>query len=265
MKRGELKKKLGFIAALALLSGVAIYQNCSGTRTRSADFSISQEQVDSYISDLQCAISGASSVPAATSNAVNALVSLEGQEGSAMYYGEAPSSMGDISIVAPLDYNSLRYDGGGLPQQIYAFFVLSASGTGSLVIALSDTGSSAVNSSPTPGNITVAVKHSLKPFASNHLLDATTSAPTCSSSNPLNLTTAIAAFNDGSGGLETASFDGDIFEMELLLNGTTTLIIRSYDIQDGDLQGTIQLEVNKVDQNSGQEIFLGDINLTQPD
>jgi hypothetical protein len=244
------------------LAYVSIYQNCAGTHERSADFSISTSQVETYISDVQCFASNSSLSTDAVS-AINDVSSLEQSSGSELFYAEAPSSMGTIDLVAPLNYSSLRTDGGSTPAQIYAFFVLSPSGTGALTIGVSD--SSSTSASPTPATVaqsTVAKQLRGVASASKHVLASTSSS--CSSSNPLNLTTTIAAQNDGTLGLETATFGDSTFEMQLNMNGTT-LIVRSNDVDSGDLQSTIQLQISEIDSSSGQEVYLGDLNMTQPD
>jgi hypothetical protein len=238
----KLKRRNVVIGLIVITTAyVAIYQNCTGTHERSADFSISTAQVETYIQDLQCTPSGNSSTDAA----VSSLNTIEQTSGSEIFYAEAPSSMGDIDVVAPLQYPTLRPDNGGTPAQIYAFFALSSSGTASLVIGLTD---------PTNAISTTTTTTS-------------TSSSSACSSNALGLTATgtIAAQNDGTNSnLESVTWGDGTFEMGLSL-GSMQLVIRSYDVQDGDLQSNIQLEVNEIDQTSGQEIYLGDINLTQPD
>jgi len=267
------KRKFYLIAAVisVIILGTAVYQNCGGTQTRSTDFSISTSQAEAYLADVQCAVSGSSSVASSTATAVTNASTIINSDQGELFYSQAPSAMGDLGLVAPLNYPELRNDGGGEPQTIYGFFALGADGTGSLVIALSDAGASSGSSTPAPTAVQASLlaskltKSKRLSFNTAHLLDGTSTSSSCSSSNPLNLTTAITAYNDGTTGLEPASFDGDIFEMELTPDGSSTFRIRSYDVQDGSLQSTIQIEVNEVDPNSGQEIYLGDINMTQPE
>ncbi len=266
------KNKYYLTAAILLLliSGALVYQNCGGTQTRSTDFSISQGQAEQYLADVQCAISGSSAVDSSTATAVTNVSNIINSDQGELFYSQAPSAMGNVDIVAPLDYSSIRTDGGGVPQQIYGFFALGADGTGSLVIAVSDSiGNSGTTPTATavPSSVVASKlsKGKSLSFDAAHKLVGTSTPASCSSSNPLNLTTAITAYNDGTLGLEPASFDGDIFEMELSLDGTSILRIRSYDVEDGSLQSTIQIEINEVDPNSGQEVYIGDINLTQPD
>jgi hypothetical protein len=256
-----------------LISGAAIYQNCGGTQTRSTDFSISTGQAEQYLSDVQCAMTSNASASSTATTAVNNVSTIINTDQGEFFYTQAPSAMGDVALVAALDYQSIRTDGGGLPQQIYGFFALGGDGTASLVIGFSDTvgnsGTTTTLPAPTtpPASILaakVARGQSLS-FNMAHKLDGTSPSASCSSSNPLNLTGAFTAYNDGTLGLEPASFDGDIFEMELTLDGSTTWRIRSYDVEDGSLQNTIQLEINEIDPESGQEVYIGDINLTQPD
>jgi len=260
---------LVLLISMVVISGAAIYQNCGGTHTRSTDFSISYAQAQANFQSVQCAASGSS----AQATALTDLGNLIDSEDSDFFYTEAPSAMGDLSLVAPLDYSSLRTDGGGTPQQIYAFFAVGPDGTGALVIALSDgrsgaaaTPSAQVATTPASALAAQVAKGRMLSFNVGHRLVGASNAPSCnsSSSNPLNLTQAITSYNDGSLGLEPASYDGDIFEMELTLDGSTTLRIRSYDVDGGSLQDTIQLEINQLD-NSGQEIYLGDLNMTRPD
>jgi hypothetical protein len=270
------KNKYYLIAAIVglLITGSAIYQNCGGTQTRSTDFSISTAQAEQYLADVQCAMSSTTSASTTATTAVTDVSTIINTDQGEFFYTQAPSAMGDVPLVAALDFQSIRTDGGGMPAQVYGFFALGGDGSGSLVIAFSDTvGSSGGTTTSTPAPTSppasvlaarVARGQSLS-FNVAHQLDATTPPASCTSSNPLNLTGAITAYNDGTLGLEPASFDGDIFEMELTLDGSTTWRIRSYDVDDGSLQSTIQLEINEIDPDSGQEVYIGDINLTQPD
>jgi hypothetical protein len=267
LKRKRFKKKIkhshvvtGLI--IIVITYLGIYQNCSGEHTRSADLSISQGQVDTYIQDVECfAQTGTNQGDSAN---ISSLASIDNQTGSLNFYAEAPSTMGDVEVVAPLQYGTLRPDGGSTPQQIYAFFTLSPSGSGSLVIAVSDSSSTSTTTSPTPAPTAATVLAQLnRPKASYNKPADTSTTSTCSSSNPLNLTTVITASSDGT---TPPSYDNNMFQMTMTLGASgNSIIVTSYDVEDGSLQDTIQLELSEVDPTTGEQIYLGDVNLTQPD
>jgi hypothetical protein len=269
----KFKRPIIIVASILTITGAVAYQNCQGTETRSADVDFSSGDVSTWANEVTCAL-GSGSTTADVSSTWTLFQNLLGQSGSDALYMEAPSgSIGPVSVVAPLSYASLRDDGGGVPQQIYAFFAVGADGTGALFIGLIDSSSTSgsptatASASPFTTAANVQIKNKARTFFAKNSVkkDSTTgtSSTTCSSSNPLNLTAAIAGYNDGSEGLEMANFDDTSFEMQLKFENGNIITVTSYDIADGDLQDVILLQLTGSDSN-GNDVDYGSINLSVP-
>lgn len=103
-KRGAIYLTL----AVVFLAAVLLFQNCNGTRFRYADFNISRQQVLTQIEVLSQ--STISSLAASSEQPFNDFFDLASQPQARIYYAEAPSSMGDLKTVLPLEYDLLNVD-----------------------------------------------------------------------------------------------------------------------------------------------------------
>lgn len=101
-KRGAIYLTL----AVVFLAAVLLFQNCNGTRFRYADFNISRQQVLTQIEVLSQ--STVSSLAASSEQSFNDFFDLASQPEARIYYAEAPSSMGDLKTVLPLEYDLLN-------------------------------------------------------------------------------------------------------------------------------------------------------------
>lgn len=100
------RKFIASSLAAILIACVVLFQNCNGTRIRSADFSISMGQVQAQIEALSQG--SVSSLSASSQQALTDFFDLATTDGAQIYYAEAPSTMGSVDTVLPLDYSNLN-------------------------------------------------------------------------------------------------------------------------------------------------------------
>jgi hypothetical protein len=199
------------LVATALTFSVLIFQNCTGRRVLSAKLDVSNTQVNSQVGALYTAYSAGSSTAI---EGLSSFFDIYKTDGSALFYAEAPGSMGDISTVMPLEFNQLGL--AEIPAKIRAYFVV-AGASGALLLT-------SVGGSGTPEETPLLVMAA----------------------------TGNSAFGDFDYALPVSSSSGGTFSLH------------SYDVANGDLNETIQLEVESLDQD-GQWYSLGFLTLTQPE
>jgi cell division septation protein DedD len=279
----KLKSSVFFLALLVSLVFAGI--NCDGTRRRTADLDITKDQVEAklnYLSTMVSSSSNPDNEPLKPS--MKTFTTIHSDANSTLFYAESPGSLGPIDIVMPLKHNlffsnSPTSINEGALSKTYAFFVLThrASGPrGSLIIAGKDSASATTPvATPTP----TPPGPGAKPLFEAAATDTTPTPTPTPSSTPAPATpimdvsfVRIGANDDGvnvpgrNDALNPGAYSDTDFAIELNMRNQSAIILRSDDLveEDGDvdLAETIKLEVYRL--IDGQEVFLGQIILTQP-
>ena len=246
-----MNKSVIVIIVVFLLSVVTSVINCNGTRFRTSDNPMSLSQVISNLNALQGAT----------------VQSLDGGQGTSMlsqfitdintnsysvYSAIAPSPMANLptqiaTFAGPPDNWGGFASTPPLPvTALWLYFIVSADGTQAGLVIAGAGGSSQTTASPTP-------------------------IPTASASPASTTTTTTAtpnfyfvALNDGStassGALNAGSFSSVDYEVDLNLDGVSTISLQTEDLSNGDLADVVKFDVY----NSTQGTYIGSIHLSQP-
>lgn len=227
-----MKRLITILSLIATLAAGALLPSCAN-RYREYDLDIASTDVDQHFSNLGPYITTADTTGGIATQLFNSAAGIRYSAGSTAYYSFAPSSLGPMKNAFAVDWTQLFPLNGSsyfTPSRAYAFFMVTrgegGAFYGSLVITNLDQ-----DMNP-PGNE--------QPFIFVASNDGTTALP---GSNLL---------------LYPGESDDEMFQMELNLNGRTQLVVRSYDIVEGDLAEVVQLEVYRVDEQG--ESYIGKLN-----
>lgn len=265
MMTSKIKKGLIVFAVGSVIATSLAYQNCSGTRSRSADFSISLADVNTKLDAFEAKVKAGGDAPSIAE--VAAFKEIASRPSATLYYSEAPGSLGSIAQALPMDFSIFDPQNKiGTPTKVIAFVVVdhSASDWHGAVILTGNSGAAstaAVDSSTTgttlPG-ATAAPGANPTPNA--------TPAPVAD-----DFSFALIGVNSGTqslaatGGtnLQVGTLDSAL-RIPVSINGVKPAVLATDDVKDGDLvDGPIQFEL-LVDDGNGGESSAGILNVVTP-
>jgi hypothetical protein len=241
-------KRFAAITIMSFLLGIAsTVINCNGTRIRTTENDISSAQVLANLNALPSASAQSLDGGSSSSMLTQFIADVnDATQGYTLYYGQAPSMMADI----PTQIADFANTFAGFPtapslpvSEIMVYFIASADGTrAGLVIA-------------GYGGAAPAATAAANPAAS----------PTSSISSTVTPNFYYVALNDGSsystGSLQAGSFSNVDYEVDLNLDGVSTLTLQTEDLSSGDLADTLQFDVY----NTSAGTYIGRFNVTQPE
>jgi hypothetical protein len=212
-----------------------VFQNCGGTRIRTANLTVSRSQVDGQLSAIKSANVSSSSTSASD---LQKFFSILDAEGSTLFYAEAPGSMGNLNVVMPIDFETMGIQ---KPTKAYAYFAFVKTDAGSKGALLITSEASSPAASPSPSS---------------------SPAEASTSSGSGGQTPLVVLVNDGTK-LSLGQFSEGQFNLETDFQGQSSVFLNTDDVVDDDLAEVIQFELTSQLQ-SGEEVSLGLINLAHP-
>ncbi len=248
------------LVTIAFLTLMSLFMPSCASRKRSASLDISSSTIESQLTQIGALLMDKGDVP--SQKAFNDFKAMHEEQGSTLYYSEAPSSMGTkVTNVIPVDFAQLYQENSqsaviSNPQKAYAYFVvvqrpdgwrgsLIITNTSGSVTQTSATGTQ--NNTPIVNTSTQASPSQEDPFVFIGDNDGQTLVPGALSTADILLPGLIQDEN---------------FAIELNLHDRAQLVVRTTDTDGGeDLTDVIQIELGKM--VDGYETPIGKVNLVQ--
>ncbi len=217
-------KRIVILGFMVVSLGVAFaFQNCAGTRNLSTDLQVSQAQVDSQLALLNP--SSATVATTASSTALEKFFDIYNNQKGTVYYSEAPSTMGRLANIMPMDFVGLGAT--TVPTKVYAYFVTAG--------------------------------------AQSALLITTDAAATTTAATTATVQTVVVALAGSDGTFDESGFTESVSGSSSSADAATTFTLTSTDTSDGDFNDTFQLKVESAADTDGNSNSLGNILFTLPD
>jgi hypothetical protein len=261
MKRENQKRIFTLVVGFTALAAIFAGTSACSSRMRTADFNVDQSQVVSQLNAFQSQITNcqSGSVSAQSQAFDTSFFTMMNDPSTSLYYAAAPD-MGPLSVVAPVNFRYLTQTPPGPVGQFYAYFLIRVDQDGPhgalLLTGQDGSGTGAANCSGNGSGISAATttpgSNNLMDFGFIGLNDGTAASLQSASGTVVPLQPGDISSDDG-------------FVMDVNINGNV-IRIRSDDIADDgtDLADVVQLQLYLVDPQTGDEGYIGQINMMQP-